>query len=135
MIFRTDLQLRYSDSDQMGVVYHANYFSFFEQGRTNMLKEFGVNYYSIEEKGFIFPVRDVDCTYYKSIRLGEEIHCDTEILKLTKVKIQFEHKLYNKEGELKAVGHSSIICVKKDDFTIAKLDVNLPEVFSIREKI
>ncbi len=129
------IELRYSDSDQMGVVYHANYFSFFEQGRTGMLKEFGIDYYEIEQNGFIFPVRDVGCTYLKSIRLGELIYCETEITKLSKVRMDFQHEIYNDAGELKARGHSSIISVNKSDFSIAKMDEFLPEVYAIKDKI
>ena len=129
------IELRYSDSDQMGVVYHANYFSFFEQGRTGMLKEFGIDYYEIEKRGFIFPVRDVGCTYLKSIRLGESIYCETQVTKLSKVRMDFEHKIYNTQGELKAKGHSSIISVNKSDFSIAKMDKYLPEVYAIKDKI
>ena len=95
------VRVRYSETDQMGVVYHANYFSFFEQGRTGMLREFGIDYYEIEKKGFIFPVRDVGCTYLKSIRLGETIYCETQIIKLSKVRMDFQHEIYNDEGELK----------------------------------
>lgn len=129
------IELRYSDSDQMGVVYHGNYFSFFEQGRTGMLNEFGIDYYEIEKKGYMFPVRDVGCTYLKSIRLGESIYCETEVIKLTKVRMDFEHKIYNDEGELKAKGHSSIISVNKSDFSIVKMDKFLPEVYAIRDRI
>lgn len=135
MISKTKIQLRYSDSDQMGVVYHANYFSFFEQGRTEMLKEYGVDYYDIERRGYMFPIRDVSCTYLKSIKLGEEITVETRIEKLSKVRIDFYHEIKNQDGELKAKGNTSIICVKKDDFSISKLDKVLPEVYEIKDKI
>lgn len=132
---RLKIELRYSDSDQMGVVYHANYFSFFELGRTNMLKDYGIDYYEIEKRGYIFPVRDVDCTYLKSITLGEDIWVETIIMEITKVKISFEHKLVNSTGEVKAKGHSSIISVKKADFSIAKMDQHLPKVYAIKNQI
>jgi acyl-CoA thioester hydrolase len=135
MKYRNYISLRYSDSDQMGVVYHANYFTFFELGRTGMLKEYGVDYYKVEEKGFIFPVRDVDCTYLKSIKLGEKIYVESKIFKISKVKISFEHEIRNEENELKAVGHTSIVCVRKSDFKIAKLDKVLPEVYLIKENM
>ncbi len=135
MKYRNYISLRYSDSDQMGVVYHANYFTFFELGRTGMLKEYGVDYYKVEEKGFIFPVRDVDCTYLKSIKLGEKIYVESKIFKISKVKISFEHEIRNEENELKAVGHTSIVCVRKSDFKIAKLDKVLPGVYLIKENM
>jgi len=133
MKHRYELQLRYSDSDQMGVVYHANYFSFFELGRTAMLREHGIDYYDIERRGFMFPVRDVDCTYLKPITLGEQIFCETELVELTKVKIAFEHKLLDRAGEIKAIGHSSIVAVRKDDFRIIRMDEHLPDVFALKD--
>ncbi|AIO18408.1 Acyl-CoA thioester hydrolase YbgC [Candidatus Izimaplasma bacterium HR1] len=135
MIHKKKLELRYSDSDQMGVVYHANYFSFFEQGRTEMLKAFGIDYYEIENRGFIFPVRDVNCTYLKSVRLGEEIYVVTSIVKITKVRIDFSHELVTSNNELKAKGNTSIISVRKNDFSIAKMDIYLPEVYALKDKI
>ncbi len=135
MISRKLLELRYSDTDQMGVIYHANYFTYFELGRTQMLKEHGIDYYKIEQEGYIFPVRDVGCTYLKSIRLGEVIYCDTEIVEMTKVKIRFEHRLVDEQGEVKAKGHSTIICVDKSTFKIAKFDKHIPSIYKIKESL
>lgn len=132
---RVQIELRYSDSDQMGVVYHANYFSFFEIGRTKLLRSFGIDYYEIEQQGYVFPVREVDCTYFKSIVLGETLYCDTKITQLSKVKIAFEHVLVNAKGELKAKGHTAIISVKKDGFSIVKMDQHLPQVYAIKDQI
>ena len=72
-IGKLEIQLRYSDTDQMGVIYHANYFSFFEQARTQFLRELGFEYSKVEEDGIIFPVRDVSCTYLKPIRFKEPL--------------------------------------------------------------
>jgi acyl-CoA thioester hydrolase len=135
MKYKKYIELRYSDSDQMGVVYHANYFSFFEQGRTAMLKEYDIDYYEIEKRGFIFPVRDVSCTYLKSIRLGEKIYVETTIMKISKVRIDFSHVIRNDNEEVKARGNTSIIAVKKDDFSIIKMDEYLPDVYKIKDRI
>ena len=129
------IELRYSDSDQMGVVYHANYFTFFEQGRTAMLKENDIDYYEIEKRGFIFPVRDVSCTYLKSIRLGEKIYVETTIKKISKVRIDFSHVIRNDNEEVKARGNTSIIAVKKDDFSIIKMDEYLPNIYKMKDRI
>lgn len=130
---KIEIPLRYSDSDQMGVVYHANYFSFFELGRTKLLEHFGINYYDIEQAGYLFPVRNVDCTYLKSITLGETIYCETTMISMSKVKMEFEHVLVNDKQEIKAKGHSSIVSVRKSDFTLIKMDQHLPEVYALKE--
>ncbi|MCK5388182.1 MAG: acyl-CoA thioesterase [Candidatus Izimaplasma sp.] len=123
------IQLRYSDSDQMGVIYHANYFSFFEQGRTAFLKELGFDYYKVEEEGIIFPVRDVSCTYLKAMRFGEEITISTKLHKLTKIKITYYHEVHNSVGELKATGYTTVISVDKETFNIIKMDEKLKDIY------
>lgn len=135
MVFKNKIELRYSDSDQMGVVYHANYFTFFEQSRTLFLKELGVDYYEIESRGYIFPVRDVSCTYLSSIRLGEEVYCETVITKISKVKMDFEHVIKNVNGDIKAKGNTSIIAVRKSDFKICRMDHELQDVYNLVLKV
>ncbi len=128
-IHKLDIQLRYSDSDQMGVIYHANYFSFFEQGRTAFLKELGFDYYKVEEDGIIFPVRDVSCTYLKAIRFGENINVSTKLHKLSKIKITYYHEIHDDLGELKATGYTTVISVDKNTFNIIKMDERLKDIY------
>ena len=123
------IQLRYSDSDQMGVIYHANYFSFFEQGRTAFLKELGFDYFKVEEDGIIFPVRDVSCTYLKAIRFGENITVSTKLHKVTKIKITYYHEIHNATGELKATAYTTVVSVDKKTFNIIKMDERLSEIY------
>ncbi len=127
---KIDIQLRYSDTDQMGVIYHANYFSFFEQARTKFLKDLGFDYYKVEEDGVIFPVRDVSCTYIKAIRFKEKINITTRVHKLTKIKITYYHEIHNSEGELKATAYTTVISVDKDTFNIIKMDEKLDKIYS-----
>jgi acyl-CoA thioester hydrolase len=130
---RIEIPLRYSDSDQMGVVYHANYLSFFELGRTHFLQAHGIDYYEIEEMGIVFPVREVNCTYLKSIRLGETLYLETAIETMSKVKISFSHRLVNGKGEVKATGHTSVVSVRKSDFQLVKMDEHLPNVYALKQ--
>ncbi len=129
MISRLDIQLRYADSDQMGVIYHANYFSFYEQGRTNYLRDLGFEYSDIEKNGIIFPIRDVSGKFIKSIFYGEKIHVLTRVHKLTKVKTTYYHEIFNSENELKASGYTTVVCVDKVTFKVIKMDERLPEIY------
>lgn len=129
MISKLDIQLRYADSDQMGVIYHANYFSFYEQGRTNYLRELGFKYSEVEENGIIFPIRDVSGKFFKSITYGENIHVLTKVHKLSKVKITYSHEIYNDQGELKASGFTTVVCVDKKTFQVIKMDERMPKIY------
>jgi acyl-CoA thioester hydrolase len=129
MISRLDIQLRYSDSDQMGVIYHANYFSFYEQGRTKYLKDLGYEYSDVEKNGIIFPIREVSGKFIKSITYGENIHLLTRVHKLTKVKTTYFHEILNDQGELKATGYTTVVCVDKATFKVIKMDERMPEIY------
>lgn len=129
------LDLRYSDTDQMGVIYHANYFSFFEQGRTQFLRDVGYEYFTFEEMGIIYPVRDVSCTYLKSMRFGEEVYLETTIHKFTKVKTTYYHEIKNSDGELKCKAYTTVVCVDKNTFQPVRMDERLPEVFNAYKKV
>lgn len=129
------LELRYSDTDQMGVIYHANYFSFFEQGRTQFLRDVGYEYYKFEENGIIYPVRDVSCTYLKSIRFGEDVFLETKIHKFSKVKTTYYHEIKNSDGELKCTAYTSVVCVDKETFLPVRMSDRIPEVYEAYVKV
>jgi len=130
MISRLDIQLRYADSDQMGVIYHANYFTFFEQGRTKYLKDLGFNYHDVEKDGIIFPVREVSGKFIKSIKYGEKIFLLTSVHKLSRVKTTYYHELFSIDGELKASGYTTVVCVDKKTFKVIKMDERMPEIYN-----
>ena len=67
------LRVRYAETDQMGVVYYANYLVWFEVGRTDLLRESGWNYREMETEGFGLPVIEAHCIYRESAKYDDEI--------------------------------------------------------------
>lgn len=130
MISVIDVQLRYSDTDQMGVIYHANYFSYFEQGRTAFLKDLGMIYSDIEKAGLLFPVRDVQCTYLKAIRYGDRVSLKTVVTQVSKIQIEYAHELINQDGEVCAKGKSVVVSVNKENFMLKRFDKDYPELYN-----
>jgi len=136
IISTIDINLRYSDTDQMGVIYHAHYLTYFEQGRTKYLEELGYQYSDIEKAGVLFPIRNVKCTYLIPIRYGEKIHLETSVLDVSKVQITYGHELINEKGQLCAKGQTSVVAVRKDDFSLFRFDKVYPELYNkYRENI
>ena len=69
---RTTLRVRYPETDRMGVAYHAHYLSWFEMGRTELMREMGCSYGELEDRrGIFFPVREVGTRYRVSARYDE----------------------------------------------------------------
>ena len=115
-MYKRKLHLRYADTDQMGVIYHPNYLTFYELGRTGLMDDVGYDYLEFEKQGMIYPVRDVSSTYLKSIRLGETCYVYTKLLKVSRVKLTFYHEVRNEDGELKSTGQTSIVSVNAKTF-------------------
>ncbi len=129
MISKKEIEVRYSETDQMGVVYHANYLIWFELGRTKFLSDLGFCYQSLEDRNIIFPVREVKVQYLKPCRYGEKLIVETRVKEFTSIKTVYEHIIKNTKNELKAKGKSTVICVNKDNFRITKVDKVAKDIY------
>ncbi|ERJ11205.1 acyl-CoA thioesterase [Haloplasma contractile] len=135
MISSREIEVRYSETDQMGVVYHANYLTWFELGRTKFFQDLGYHIMDLEQKGIIFPVREINIEYLTACRYGEVIIVETSVKKFSKIKTVYQHVIKNKDGELKARGESTVVCVQKDNFSLAKIDKVAPDVYEVYKNV
>ncbi len=87
------VRVRYAETDQMGVVYYANYFVWFEVGRTDLLRESGWNYREMETEGFGLPVIEAHCTYRQSAKYDDEIEVRTTGELLSPVRVKFSYEI------------------------------------------
>jgi len=98
------IRVRYQETDQMGVVYHGNYFTYFEIGRTEYLRSFGYTYRDMEASGIYAVAVKVECSYHKPAKYDDLLTIKTAIKRITRVKIEYEHHIY-RDTELLATGH------------------------------
>jgi len=94
------VRVRYSETDQMGVVYHGNYIPYFEIGRVEWLRNKGISYKSMEESGIALPIVNMNINYKKSARYDELLTVHTVFKSQTSVKIEFDCAIYNESKEL-----------------------------------
>lgn len=87
------IRVRYADTDQMGVVYYANYLVWFEVGRTDWLRECGWTYRAMESEGFSLPVIEAHCEYKSSARYDDEIAVTTRARLVSPVRLAFDYDL------------------------------------------
>ena len=101
----TQIRVRYAETDQMGVVYHSNYFPYFESARAESIRQLGFTYADMERMGVIMPVIDVHCRYLRPARYDDLLTIKTMLKELpVHHKIEFHHEVLNEKGELLAVG-------------------------------
>jgi len=108
---QTQFRVRYSETDQMRVVYHGNYAQYFEVGRVEWLRNKGVSYKWMEENGIMLPVVSLTMNYKKPARYDELLTLKTILKNQTTVKIEFDYELYNESGELLTTGNSILVFV------------------------
>lgn len=92
-----EIQIRvpYADTDQMGMVYYANYLVYFERGRTEWLREAGLSYRELEEKGCFFPVIECSCEYKAPARYDDLITVRTSVAETGAASVTFGYQILN----------------------------------------
>ena len=86
------VRVRYAETDQMKVAYHANFFVWFEVGRTDLLRQIGWSYREMEQAGFQLPVIEAQCRFLKPARYDDEIEIRTVGRLLSPVRVKFEYE-------------------------------------------
>ncbi|WP_405206999.1 acyl-CoA thioesterase [Aquimarina sp. LLG6339-5] len=107
----TSFKVRYSETDQMGVVHHGNYAQYLELARIDWLSRLGVSYKSMEESGIMLPVFTLDFKFKKSAFFDDELTVKTFLKKIPTVRIVFDYKIYNQDEELLTIASSTLVFV------------------------
>src|SRR5690606_7622792 len=109
-----DFRVRYGETDQMGVVYYGNYAQYFEMGRTEWLRKFGLSYKWMEDNGIMLPVVDLSVKYIKSATYDDVLTVVTQLKKIPTIKIEFEYEIYNERKELLTKGTTTLVFIDKE---------------------
>ncbi|NLY50367.1 MAG: acyl-CoA thioesterase [Firmicutes bacterium] len=109
----TEIRVRYAETDQMGVVYYANYLVWFEVGRNAFFKAVGDSYRNLEAEGVMLPVVEAACRYLASAHYDDTVAIDTTLTALTVARLTFDYSLY-RDGQLLAEGYTVHAFITKD---------------------
>ncbi len=113
--FTTEYRVIYGDCDPFDVVYYANYFTFFERGRTELFRALGLTYREVSDKGVFLPVSETYCKYHKPAQYDNLLVIETRIAYLKRVSIKFEYRIFEKTSrDLLVEGYTIHGFVNKD---------------------
>ena len=101
-----DIRVRYKETDKMGVVYHSNYFTWFEIARIALLDDLGCPYADLEKDGFFLPVLSCDATFHQPAFFDDRLTVDVRIEKVPTVRIEALYEI-RKKGELITSGSTN----------------------------
>jgi acyl-CoA thioester hydrolase len=118
----TEIRVRYAETDRMGYLHHANYAIYFEQGRTDLLRQRDISYREIEDQGFFLVVVKLECRFRKPARYDDVLRLRTTVSRVTPVRIEHRYEIF-RDGVLLTEGSSTLACVDKNGQL-----VELPEI-------
>ncbi|MBT3547405.1 MAG: acyl-CoA thioesterase [Flavobacterium sp.] len=129
--FSTSIRVRYGETDQMGVVYHGNYATYFEVARTEWLRDLGIRYKDMENSGIMLPVISLFFNFVKSAKYDDVLTIYVFLKKRPLVKIEFDYEIFNQKKEKISTGNSILAFmdmktdkpIKCPDYILEKLEI------------
>ncbi|WP_078554201.1 acyl-CoA thioesterase [Bacillus alkalicellulosilyticus] len=128
------IEVRYAETDQMGIVHHGSYVIWCELGRTQFIRDIGFNYADLEEMGILSPVTEISLQYKYPAVYGEEVTITTWIEHYDGLRIVYGYEIVNEQGKICVTGTSSHVCVKKENFKPISIRKQLPDWHAIYER-
>ena len=123
------VRVRYQETDRMGIVYHANYLSYFELGRVEWLRNKGLDYARLEDSGVLLPVVNVSISYKAPARYDQLLSVETELVKIGGASLVFQNKIYDENKRLLVEGNVTLVATDSSSFKPIKIPASLLSLF------
>lgn len=115
LVVHAKTRVIYGDTDQMGVVYYANYFRYFELSRSEFFRTLGGSYVELEKEGFGLPVVEANARYRSPAKYDDVIVIEVRLTELNRASLRFDYLVRRESsGEELATGHTVHACVGPD---------------------
>ena len=136
MISKSKVNVRYAETDKMGIVHHSVYPIWYELARTDLSKQAGFSYAKMEEIGIMTPLVEVNCKYYSPAYYDDDLIVTATVSKLTPARIIFSYEVYRENNMEKPinVGYTVHAIVDKNMKPINTKKL-YPEIYSAMEKM
>ncbi|HEY9197497.1 MAG TPA: thioesterase family protein [Mucilaginibacter sp.] len=123
----TEISIKFSEVDSLGIVWHGHYVRYFEDGREAFGKEFGLEYLTVYNNHYVTPIVSMDLKYKQVLRYGDKVIIETEYIPDEAARITFNYRLLNATtGEVVVTGTTVQVFLHRDSFM---LQLTNPEFF------
>ncbi|NVK03326.1 MAG: acyl-CoA thioesterase [Flavobacteriia bacterium] len=126
----TTVRVRYSETDQMGIVYYGNYAQYYEVGRVELLRHLGMSYRELEEEGTMLPVVKLECKYIRPAKYDDALRIVTTIDEMPSTRITFKHEIFNEENVLLNQGQVTLVFVDIKSGRPRKAPASVESIFA-----
>ena len=124
----TQYRVCYADTDQMGVVYYANYFMLFERARTELLRLNGLSYKQIEEQGFMLPVLEAHAKYHRPARYDDLLDVTARVVEFDGLKLKTACEV-KRDGVLLVDGDVTLVFLNAKTGRPSRPPENIRQIF------
>ena len=107
------IRVRYAETDRMGLLHHANYLVYFEQARTELLRDRGRTYKDMEDEGFFLVVAKLEVKYKLPAHYDDVLTVRTTVTRVSPIRLEHKYEVF-RDGTLLAEGLSTLACVGRD---------------------
>ena len=127
MIIResTRIRVRFNETDPLGIVWHGNYISYFEEGREDFGRKHGLSYLDVQKNGYVTPIVESSSKHLLPLRYGDVALIETTFVDSVSAKIIFSYKIFNPDGKVACTGKTVQVFVD----TKGNLALNFPVFF------
>ena len=117
--YTIETNVKFSEVDSLGIVWHGNYVRYFEDGREAFGKHYNLSYLDCFNNGYVVPIVNLQCDYKRFLRYGDSIKIQTTYSACESAKINFTYRLLNAQtNELVVSGSTVQVFLSKNDFAL-----------------
>lgn len=109
----TTIRVRYAETDRMGLLHHANYLVYFEQARTDLLRQVGGNYKDLEDAGYFLVISKIEIKYRSPAHYDDLLRIRTTVTRTTPVRLEHSYLVTRDDGTVVCEGSSTLACVDR----------------------
>ncbi len=132
LVNHTKVDVRFSEVDALGIVWHGHYIKFFEDGREAFGKQYELGYLDVYKQGFATPLVNISVDFKKTVKYGEQLLIETTFINTPASKIIFQYKIYRlSDNQLVATGESIQVFITLEH----ELHITLPDFFEKWKKL
>lgn len=114
-----EADVKFSEVDSLGIVWHGHYVRYFEDGREAFGKAFNLDYLTFYKSGYVVPIVNISCDYKRFLRYGDRVRIETEYIPCDAAKINFNYRLLNAmSNELVVTGSTIQVFLNSENFTL-----------------
>jgi acyl-CoA thioester hydrolase len=132
---KTEIIVRYAETDQMGIVHHSVYAIWFEAGRTDYLEQEGYPYSKMEAEGLMLPLSKLDCKFLEGAKYGDTVIVDSRVEKISPFRVEIAYSVFRKKDNTLLAEGKTVHAWTDRSLKIVNLKTSNPPLFHLFQSL